>query len=198
MFFLYVSVAAAIALLVLINLGLTSSNIILDGSTPCGKNGTGPDFVDSNGISSAGCVFSQASLGAPNATGWRGEVRGLSTLDGDVKITLQPQFPSVLPLSISFFYSAELRGRRLGGQNNLIMTVANSSAQLSCVSSPNTPVPWSCQPIPLLDTSVITGGQGSGGYDTYSVTVIYQGENWGPVASEPNRCAHCPLHCISR
>lgn len=171
---LYGSLAAAITLLVILKLGLTYTGVGLPGAALC-VNGSGAVVSGSGGISSSGCAYSAPTPDAPNTTAWRGYVSGLSALDGDVKVTLEPLEPEKLPLSLAFIFNAELRGRSLAGRENLVMSVVNASATLQCSRPPSGPAPWLCAPVTLLDTSVLTNGLGSGGFTAYTATVTYPG-----------------------
>lgn len=183
--FLYGSLVAAIALLVILKLGLTYTGVGLDGVALC-VNGSGVVVPGSGGISSSGCTYVAPSPDAPNTTAWRGTVSGLSALDGDVKVTLEPLEPVALPLSVAFVFNAELRGRSVAGRDNLVMSVVNATATLQCSAAPGSSPPWSCAPITLLDTSVLTNGLGSGGFTAYTATVTYPG---APRAGEGDRSA---------
>jgi hypothetical protein len=173
---MYATVAAAIALVVLLKLGITATNLVLDGTQACGANYSIP-FPD--GSASSGCTFATPS--GANGTTWTGEVNGLSTLDGEVSVTLVPRFPAIasLPISKAFVYSATLYGRRPVGDAvnawSLVLDVTNATATLQCVFDP-APDPsnaWSCLNITLLNTAVLTKGQGGGGFIAYTASVAY-------------------------
>lgn len=175
-YFLYGSVAAAITLVVILKLGLTSSSIDLDGVALC-TNASRTPVHDSGSIASSACCYPSPTPNSPNTTVWTGSVTGLSALDGDVKITAFPRQPASLPLSLSFYYDAELQGRGLGGQESLVLSIANATASIQCAAAPSgSATPWVCGALVLLDTSVLSNGLGAGGFTAYTATITFQSE----------------------
>lgn len=176
-YIIYITVAVAVALVVVLKLGLTFSSILLSGSD-CGKNGTAPTYL-SGGTAVTACTLSEPTPGALNTTVWTGTVSGLSTLDGDVAISVVPHDPQIIPLSFEFSYDAELYGRRLSGEVDLLIAVVNASVTLQCEGTTQS---GACQPsqVDIIDTSELTNGLGSGGFVAYTARVTYHSESVGP------------------